>query len=673
MWLRILKSLFVVGALMLVAAPATAQEVLCDPAFEDCRTPLINLIKNETVGIDVAFWFMEDSRYSTELINRFGAGVPIRVIIDPCANNTYPLNADALGKLAAAGIPMRRRSHPANCSGSILHWKMMLFAGQQKVEFSGANYSPNAFVPNEPYKDYVDEVVYFSDDLLVVNSFKTRFDDRWTNTTRFSDYANISLPLVRHYLAFSIDPELQFSPESSYLNRARNGYDAETRQIDVIMYRITQDSHTKAIIAAVNRGIPVRLITEQAQYRLASRYWHSYNVDQLYMAGVQIKHRGHLGLNHQKSILLYGQGMSIFGSSNWTGSSDQSQEEHNYFTKKVSIFNWLQAQFERKWNNSTGNPETIPFVPLQPDKPTMLAPANAALGQPTDVTLSWSGGLYAHKFDVLLDTSPTPSTKIARIELNTLTPPKNDPKNKQTLLVTGLASGTTYYWQVIGETMAAQKRASAIWSFTTGGPVTAPPPNGTLGPGDVLVHAGLRAVIPAGSGWSTSGDASAAGGNRVHHPDAGAPKLGAPLANPTHYFEVPVTVEAGKAYRLWIRGRAERNGWANDSVYVQSSATADANGAPKYRIGTSDATDVNIEECKSCGLAEWGWQDNGWGSGVLGPLLYFATTGTHTLRIQTREDGLSIDQILLSPQQFLTTRPGPAKNDGTVYPETAPP
>ena len=29
-----------------------AQERLCDPAFEDCRTPLWNLIDAETVGID---------------------------------------------------------------------------------------------------------------------------------------------------------------------------------------------------------------------------------------------------------------------------------------------------------------------------------------------------------------------------------------------------------------------------------------------------------------------------------------------------------------------------------------------------------------------------------------------------------------------------------------------
>jgi hypothetical protein len=52
--------------LMTLASPfgAAAQERLCDPQFEDCRAPIIDLIRNERVGIDVAFWFMEDARYN---------------------------------------------------------------------------------------------------------------------------------------------------------------------------------------------------------------------------------------------------------------------------------------------------------------------------------------------------------------------------------------------------------------------------------------------------------------------------------------------------------------------------------------------------------------------------------------------------------------------------------
>jgi hypothetical protein len=63
---------------------------------------------------------------------------------------------------------------------------MMLFAGQETVEFGSANYSPDAFVPSTPYSNYVAETVFYTDD-PVVDSFKTRFDDAWTDTASFAN------------------------------------------------------------------------------------------------------------------------------------------------------------------------------------------------------------------------------------------------------------------------------------------------------------------------------------------------------------------------------------------------------------------------------------------------------------------------------------------------------
>jgi hypothetical protein len=87
-----------------------------------------------------------------------------------------------------------------------------------------------------------------------------------------------------------------------------------------------------------------------------------------------------------------------------------------------------------------------------------------------------------------------------------------------------------------------------------------------------------------------------------------------------------------------------------------------------WRIGTTSGTYVNIEENKGTGLSNWGWQDNGYGIGVLGPVVYFATTGVQTLRIQPREDGLGIDQIVLSPDTFINSAPGGNRGDNTKLP-----
>src|SRR5215216_357769 len=119
--------------LLLPLAPSRAYERLCDTRHEDCRAPLLKLIYDEKQGIDVAFWFMTDERYVAALISRHRAGVPVRVLVDPRANQTHRLNGQMLDLLKAAGIPMRMRA--AHSISDILHWKMMLFAGQNMVEF----------------------------------------------------------------------------------------------------------------------------------------------------------------------------------------------------------------------------------------------------------------------------------------------------------------------------------------------------------------------------------------------------------------------------------------------------------------------------------------------------------------------------------------------------------
>jgi hypothetical protein len=172
-------------------------------------------------------------------------------------------------------------------------------------------------------------------------------------------------------------------------------------------------------------------------------------------------------------------------------------------------------------------------------------------------------------------------------------------------------------------------------------------------------------VTPAGR-WRMEADGAAAGGQRVRHPDAGAAKITAAAALPSDYFDVTFDAVAGVPYRLWIRGRADGNHWGNDSVFAQFDKSVNASGAAQFRIGTTGAAEVNIEDCSGCGLSGWGWQDNGWGVGVRGPLIYFATGGVQRLRVQTREDGLSIDQIVLSPERFLTASPGTLKNDNTI-------
>jgi hypothetical protein len=172
--------------------------------------------------------------------------------------------------------------------------------------------------------------------------------------------------------------------------------------------------------------------------------------------------------------------------------------------------------------------------------------------------------------------------------------------------------------------------------------------------------------------WRLVADTSAAGGARLTHPDAGAVVVTKAKKQPADFFELTVPVEGGRPYRLWIRGRADRDSRANDSVYVQFSGAVSASGAAIYRIGSQSAAVVSLEDCAGCGLRGWGWQDSGEGVEVLGPAVRFAKTGLQTIRIQTREDGMSIDQVVLSPVEYLKAPPGARYDDSVILDATGP-
>jgi hypothetical protein len=210
----------------------------------------------------------------------------------------------------------------------------------------------------------------------------------------------------------------------------------------------------------------------------------------------------------------------------------------------------------------------------------------------------------------------------------------------------------------------ASRLATATFDNVSVRSPAAPSPDPTPNQKEIVLYAADATAVTGP--WRLESDPGAAAGQRMWNPDAGTPKVVTAVADPAGFVEYTFNAEAGRGYRLWIRGRAERDDWSNDSAHVQFAASVDAAGTPVYRIGTTASAEYNLESCKGCGVAGWGWEDNGWGVDVMGPLIYFASTGPQRLRIQNREDGLSFDQIVLSAERYLTTAPGAAKFDGTI-------
>ena len=478
LWNLALVSVFILCGCIL---PASASERLCDASFEDCRAQLIQLIQNENVEIDAAFWFMDDPDLSGPLTKKIQAGVKVRMLVDPRADEAHLPNEAILHQFAAMTPPVPMRQRVAN---GILHWKMMLFAGQGVVEFSGANFSSSEFVAGSPYKTYVDEAIHYSDDPKIVNSFRTMYDNWWIDTTSYADYANTSgMPLVRSYAVYPIETEvcpgvtggcgMDFLPSSrskdDYGNKSISAINAENVKLDIDMFRITNAAITDATIAAFRRGVPVRLIVDSSEYSNPARVWDRYNVDRLFAAGVPVKITRHGGENHEKSLMFYGQGLAVWGSSNWSSNSFNTQQEHNFFSTaavKPWFFDWFVNQFERRWNSPQ---EYRAFVPIGPSAPVNKTPANAATGQGQSLSLKWDGGPWGQRFDIYLGTGATGPLVLVASNVDTGAP---DPAPNHVLgsyNISGLAPQTTYRWKIVSKTMANLSSVGPIWSFTTGG------------------------------------------------------------------------------------------------------------------------------------------------------------------------------------------------------------
>jgi hypothetical protein len=181
-------------------------------------------------------------------------------------------------------------------------------------------------------------------------------------------------------------------------------------------------------------------------------------------------------------------------------------------------------------------------------------------------------------------------------------------------------------------------------------------------PQDVVLYANDLTV--RGS-WTREADSTAAGGSKVVTPDLGLSRPRAPLRSPSGYVEAAFNAPAGTTYAIWLRLRATGNHKDNESVWVQFSDARSARGSRVYALRSTSGLLVNLEPCNGCGVSDWGWQK---GASWLrqATSVTFAASGRHIIRVQVREDGAQIDQIVLSPSRYLRTPPGTARDDTTI-------
>jgi hypothetical protein len=133
---------------------------------------------------------------------------------------------------------------------------------------------------------------------------------------------------------------------------------------------------------------------------------------------------------------------------------------------------------------------------------------------------------------------------------------------------------------------------------------------------------------------------------------------------------VRFSADAGIPYTLWLRLNALNNDKFNDAVWAQFS-DAMVDGSQVYALNSTSGLLVNLAtDGTASSLNKWGWANTAYWLDQA-TTVTFATSGDHTLRIQVREDGVQLDQIVLSPGRYKSSPPGPPTNDSTIVAKPA--
>jgi hypothetical protein len=115
--------------------------------------------------------------------------------------------------------------------------------------------------------------------------------------------------------------------------------------------------------------------------------------------------------------------------------------------------------------------------------------------------------------------------------------------------------------------------------------------------GDIVLDVSTESVRVGK--WSVVSDSAALGGAKVRHPDGKAEKILTVSAEPMDCFELTFTATAGVPYHLWLHGRADRDNWANDSVFVQGNTSGKTrNTRIDYAFHSKQATRLTLKKAQ---------------------------------------------------------------------------
>jgi hypothetical protein len=183
-------------------------------------------------------------------------------------------------------------------------------------------------------------------------------------------------------------------------------------------------------------------------------------------------------------------------------------------------------------------------------------------------------------------------------------------------------------------------------------------------PADVVVRAADVSQSALSGAWTLESDQSSPGGVKLTATEGDDDAADAPLKQPASYFDASFQADAHVPYRVWLRLAPGSGPSAGTSVWVQFS-DAEIRDAPAYRLGTRAGLLVSLDACEGCASPGWGWRDSSPRLAQLS-VVTFRSRGWHRVRVQVRDGGVQLDQVVLSSRAYVNGPPGAAQGDRTT-------
>lgn len=141
----------------------------------------------------------------------------------------------------------------------------------------------------------------------------------------------------------TVRSEAWFSPDEECHPRIVRLLEQARISAEICVFTITDDRISDSIIAAHDRGLPVKIITDDEKAFDAGS-----DVDRLKRAGIEVRidqSRYHM---HHK-FALFDRDLLLTGSYNWTRSADEFNEENFIITGDRTLIRKFSGLFDKLW------------------------------------------------------------------------------------------------------------------------------------------------------------------------------------------------------------------------------------------------------------------------------------------------------------------------------------